>query len=55
MMDLSLVRIVPITAPDFRHTGVDQEQSDLSTLGLHNDQTFDRFDLRERELPRGPS
>ncbi|MFO7681717.1 MAG: ATP-binding protein [Chloroflexota bacterium] len=53
MMDLSLVRIVPITAPDFRHTGVDQEQSDLSTLGLHNDQTFDRFDLRERELPRG--
>jgi DNA replication protein DnaC len=53
MMDLNLVRIVPITAPDFRHTGVDQEQSDLSSLGLHNDQTFERFNLRERELPRG--
>ncbi|MBK8986949.1 MAG: ATP-binding protein [Chloroflexi bacterium] len=53
IMDLSLVRIVPITAPDFRHTGVDQEQSELSTLSLHNDQIFERFDLRERELPRG--
>ncbi len=53
MMDLNLVRIVGITAPDFRHTGVDQEQSDLSTLSLHNDQTFERFNLRERELPRG--
>lgn len=52
MMDLNLVRIVPITAPDFRHTGVDQEQSELSTLSLHGDQTFERFDLRERELPR---
>jgi len=52
MMDLNLVRIVPITAPDFRHTGVDQEQSELSTLGLHGDQTFERFDLRDRELPR---
>lgn len=53
MMDLNLVQIVAIRAPDFRHTGVDQEQSDLSTLSLHGDQTFDRFDLRERELPRG--
>ena len=53
MMDLNLVQIVAIRAPDFRHTGVDQEQSDLSTLSLHGDQTFERFDLRERELPRG--
>lgn len=52
MMDLGLVRIVPIMAPDFRHTGVDQEQSELSTLSLHSDQVFERFDLRERELPR---
>lgn len=53
MMDLNLVQIVAIRAPDFRHTGVDQEQSDLSTLSLHGDQTFERFDLRARELPRG--
>jgi DNA replication protein DnaC len=53
MMDLNLVRIVGITAPDFRHTGVNQEQSDLSTLSLHSDQTFERFNLRTRELPRG--
>ena len=53
MLDLNLVQIVAIRAPDFRHTGVDQEQSDLSTLSLHGDQTFERFDLRERELPRG--
>lgn len=53
MMDLNLVQIVAIRAPDFRHTGVDQEQSDLSTLSLHSDQTFERFNLRTRELPRG--
>ena len=53
MVDPSLVQVIHIAAPDFRRAGVDQEQSELSTLSLHHDQTFDNFDLRERELPRG--
>jgi DNA replication protein DnaC len=51
MVDPSLVQIVTILAPDFRRAGVDQDQSDLSTLNLHTDKTFQNFDLRERELP----
>jgi len=53
MVDPSLVQIITILAPDFRRSGVDQEQSDLSTLSLHRDKTFENFDLRARELPRG--
>jgi DNA replication protein DnaC len=51
MVDPSLVQIITILAPDFRRAGVDQDQSDLSTLNLHSDKTFNNFDLRERELP----
>jgi DNA replication protein DnaC len=51
MVDPSLVQIVTILAPDFRRAGVDQDQSDLSTLNLHGDKTFHSFDLRDRELP----
>lgn len=53
MVDPSLVQIIHIAAPDFRRAGVDQEQSELSSLSLHHDKTFDTFNLRERELPRG--
>ncbi len=53
MVDPSLVQIIHIAAPDFRRAGVDPEQSDLSSLSLHSDKTFNNFDLRERELPRG--
>ena len=53
MVDPSLVQIIHIAAPDFRRAGVDQEQSELSSLSLHHDKTFDSFNLRERELPRG--
>ncbi len=52
MVDPGLVQIITILAPDFRRSGVDQEQSDLSTLSLHHDQLFETFDLRQRELPR---
>lgn len=52
MVDPSLVQIITILAPDFRRAGVDQEQSDLSTLNLHGDKTFDSFNLRQGELPR---
>lgn len=53
MVDPSLVQIVHISAPDFRRAGVDQDQSDLSTLNLHADKRFENFDLRQKELPRG--
>ncbi len=52
MVDPGLTQIIHIAAPDFRLAGVDQEQSDLSSLNVHLDKTFDNFDLRERELPR---
>ncbi len=55
MVDPSLVQIITILAPDFRRAGVDQDQSDLSSLNLHGDKTFDNFDLRERELPKSQS
>lgn len=53
MVDPSLVQVVHISAPDFRRAGVEQDQSDLSTLSLHGDKRFDNFDLRQQELPRG--
>jgi DNA replication protein DnaC len=52
MVDPSLAHIIHIAAPDFRRAGVGDEQSDLSTLNLHADKTFESFDLRENELPR---
>jgi DNA replication protein DnaC len=55
MVDPSLVQVVTVLAPDFRRTGVDQNQSDLSTLSLHADKTFENFNVREQELPRGQS
>ncbi len=55
MVDPSLVQIITILAPDFRRAGVDQDQSDLSSLNLHGDKTFDNFNVRERELPKSQS
>ena len=52
LVDPDLTRIVTILAPDYRRAGVAQDQSELSSLGLHTHQTFDSFDLRERELPK---
>lgn len=52
MADPSISQILTLLAPDFRRAGVDQDQSDLSTLNLHIDKTFDTFDLRDQELPR---
>jgi DNA replication protein DnaC len=52
MVDPGLSQIIHIAAPDFRRAGVGDEQSDLSTLNLHADKTFESFDLRERELPK---
>ena len=52
LVDPDLTRIVSITAPDYRRAGVAQDQSDLSSLGLHVHQTFENFDPRKGELPR---
>lgn len=52
IVDPDLTRIIAIRAPDFRRTGVDPAQSELSSLALHSDQTFESFDLRQNELPR---
>jgi DNA replication protein DnaC len=53
LVDPDLARIVSIIASDYRRAGVAQDQSDLSSLSLHANQTFDTFDLRRGELPKG--
>lgn len=52
LIDPDLSRIITILAPDFRQSGVTQGLSELSSLSLHADQTFETFDLREHELDR---
>ncbi len=52
LIDPDLARIMTILAPDFRQSGVAQGISELSSLTLHADQSFDTFDLREHELER---
>jgi len=49
MVDPDLATIVTILAPDFRQSGTGQSQSDLSSLSLLQDMTFDSFSLREEE------
>lgn len=49
LMDANLVNHFAIIAPDFR-AGKNPTQSDLSSLGLHQDQRFDNFALRNNEL-----
>lgn len=48
---VGFVRRISILAPDFRRGGA-EDQSELSTLDLHDDKTFQTFSLREDELPR---
>jgi DNA replication protein DnaC len=50
LADPDLVQICTILAPDFRGSGADQTGSELSSLSLHGEQTFDTFNLREDEL-----
>ena len=50
LVDPDLAEIVTILAPDFRQSGVGQDQSDLSSLSFHGDKTFQTFDLRAHEL-----
>jgi DNA replication protein DnaC len=50
IVDPDLTKVVSIKAPDYRRSGVAQDQSEVSSLHLHSDQTFESFDLREGEL-----
>jgi DNA replication protein DnaC len=51
LVDPDLTLIVTILAPDFRRSGGDSwDQSELSTLSLHKDQTFESVNLRRGEL-----
>lgn len=46
--ELEWSSVVHILAPDYRGSAV-VEQSELSSLGLHADQTFESFDLRSQD------
>ena len=52
LSDLSFVQWIAIVAPDFRRGGVHHEETDLSSLHLHGDKTFETFDLRQEELTK---
>lgn len=52
LVDPGLVQIITILAPDFRRSGIHQEQSELSSLSLHSEQTFASFSLRQDQIPR---
>jgi DNA replication protein DnaC len=47
LVDVNWLGMVTILAPDYRGSGV--EQSTLSSLGLHGEQTFGSFDLRSED------
>lgn len=53
LADPDLTDMVMILAPDYRQSGVEQGESDLSTLPLLAHMVFDRFDLRALELADG--
>jgi DNA replication protein DnaC len=50
MVDTDVATVLTITAPDFRRSPIDRGQSDLSSLSLLEEMTFDTFSLREDEL-----
>jgi DNA replication protein DnaC len=50
IVDPDLTKVVSIKAPDYRRSGVAQDQSELSSLHLHRNQTFENFELRQEEL-----
>jgi len=45
-----LVRTISIMAPDYRASGIDPTQSELSSLGLHADKTFAAFTIDREDL-----
>jgi DNA replication protein DnaC len=53
LTDPEISMVIEINAPDFR-AGKDATDPGLSSLALHEDQTFASFDLRAHELPAEP-
>tara|TARA_B100000700_G_scaffold39796_3_gene40242 strand:- start:60 stop:1430 length:1371 start_codon:yes stop_codon:yes gene_type:complete len=49
LVDIDLVRKLMIQAPDFRRA--DSDQTDLSSLPIHKEQTFENFYSRKKEIP----
>jgi DNA replication protein DnaC len=45
-----LVHTISILAPDYRASGIDPTQSELSSLGLHSDKTFAAFTIDREDL-----
>jgi len=54
MVDTDVATVLTILAPDFRQSPVDRDRSDLSSLSLLGDMTFESFSLREGELDPEP-
>lgn len=52
MVDPALATICTILAPDFRRSGIGSDDTELSSLSLHQDQTFGTFEMRTDELNR---
>ncbi len=51
LQDFEFSKVVEITALDYRRGGVAANQSDLDTLGLYKEMTFETFELR-KDIPR---
>lgn len=52
LLDADLVTKIMISAPDYRRLELARDHSRLSSLHLHLTQTFETFELREKELPK---
>jgi len=50
LTSIDLVHVVPILAPDYRASGQDPSQSELSSLGLHLDKTLGSFIVERDDL-----
>ena len=50
LTSMDLVHTISILAPDYRASGMDSTQSELSSLGQHTDQTFACFDVEREDL-----
>jgi DNA replication protein DnaC len=49
LVDLDLSQVYEIEARDFRASGQERGSSNLSTLSMHSDQTFEAFSLRSTD------
>jgi len=50
LTSMDLVHTISILAPDYRASGMDSTQSELSSLGQHTEQTFVSFSIEREDL-----